>query len=83
MINDFKNTHHQKTALPLKTSNSLDNSLDNSTNSNNNTIGITSPPHFYSKRPKKLHLTRFKLFPKNVNFFNQKLITKPLHFLLH
>ena len=68
MVNDFKDTHHQKPALPLKTSKSLDNSLDTSTNSINNPTGITSPPSFYTKRPNKLHMTRFNLFPKRLQF---------------
>ena len=51
MVNDLKDTHHQKPTLPLKTSKSLDNSPDNSTSSINNQTGITSPPLFYTKRP--------------------------------
>ena len=50
MVNDLKDTHHQKPTLPLKTSKSLDNSPDNSTSSINNHTGITSPPLFYTKR---------------------------------
>ena len=47
MVNDRKDTHHQKPTLPLKTSNSLDNFPDTSTNSINNHTGVTSP-HFVS-----------------------------------
>ena len=73
MINDLRDTHHQKHALPLKTSKSLDNSPDNSTNSINNHTGITSPPPFYTKRPKKLHMTQFKLFQKRHPFLQFKI----------
>ena len=83
MVNDLKDTHPQKPTLPLKTSKYLDNFPDNSTNSINNHTGITSPPPLYTKRPNKLHMTRFNLFPKNIRFLIRKLITEPLHFLLH
>ena len=55
MVNDLKDSHHQKPTLSIKTSKSLDNLPDNSTNSINNHTGITSPPPFYTKRPNKLH----------------------------
>ena len=44
--------------------------------------GITSPPPFYTKRPKKLHLPKFKLFPKRHHFSHPKTIlqTTPLPF---
>ena len=69
MINDLKDTHHQQPTLPLKTSKSLDNFPDNSTNTKNNYTGNTSPPRFYTKRPNKFHVTRFKLSPKKLPFF--------------
>ena len=76
----LKDTHHQKPALPLKTSKPLDNSLENSTNSISNPTGITSPPPFYTKRLNKLHMTRFILFPKRLQFLQSKIIhrTSPL-----
>ena len=71
MVNNHKNTHHQQPTLPLKTSKSLDNFPDNSTISINNHTGISSPPFFY-KRPQKLQMTRFKLFPKRRPFLQPK-----------
>ena len=73
MVNDLRDTHHQKPALPLKTSKSSDNSLDNSTISINNHTGITSPPPFYTKRPNTLHMTRSKLFPERRHFLQSKI----------
>ena len=72
MANDFKDTQHQQPTLPLKTYKSLDNFPDNSTNSINNHTGITSPPTFYTKRPNKLHMTRFNLLPKKRPFLQSK-----------
>ena len=72
MVNDLKDTRHQQPTLPLKTSKFLDNSPDNSNISINNHTGITSPPPFYTKRPNKLHLTRFKLFSKKRLFLQSK-----------
>ena len=46
------------------TDNPLDDFSDNQTISINYQTGTTSPPPFYTKRPNKLHITRFKLFPK-------------------
>ena len=70
MVNDLTDTHHKKPKLALQTSKSLDNFSDkldnfpdNQTISINIPTGITSPPPFYTKRQKKLRMTRFKLFP--------------------
>ena len=76
MVNNLKDTHHQKPALPLKTSKSLDNSLDYSTNSIYNPNGLISPPLFYTKRPNILHMTRFKLFSKRRQFLQSKINNK-------
>ena len=73
MVNDRRDTHHQKPTLPLKTSKSLANFPDISTNSINNHTGITSAPLFYTKRPNKLHMTLFKLFPKKRLFLQYKI----------
>ena len=73
MVNDLRDTHHQKPTLPLKTSKSLDNSPDNSTKSINNHTGITSPPPFCTKRPNKLHISRYKSFPKRRPFLQSKI----------
>ena len=74
MVND--DTHHYKPILALQTSESLDNCSDNPTNSISNPTGIISPPLFYTKRPNKLHMTRFKLFPKRRPFLRSKLIPR-------
>ena len=73
MVNNIKDTHHQKPALPLKTSKLLDNSLDYSTNSIYNPNGIFFPPPFYTKRPNILHMTRYKLFSKRRQFLQLKI----------
>ena len=72
MVNDLRNTHHQKSTSTLKTSKSLNNCPDKSTNLINNHFGITFPPPFYTKRPNKLHMARFKLFPKRRPFLQSK-----------
>ena len=65
MVNDLNHTHRKKPKLALPTSKSQDNFSntlnpfsDNQALSINNTNGITSPPPFYTKRPKKVCLTR-------------------------
>ena len=94
MVNDFPDTHHKKHKLPFQTSKSLtyvtDNPLedfsDNQTKSDNNPTGSTSPPPFYTKRPNKLRMTRFKLFPKrqqlskpNIKYTTSTLASSPEH----
>ena len=72
MVNDPTDTHHHKPKLALQTSkplthmtdNPLDDFSDNQKNFVNNPTSITSPPPFYTKRPNRLQMTRFKLFPK-------------------
>ena len=79
MVNDLNNTHYEKHKLALQTSKSLDNFSDklnyfpdNQTNPLNNPIGITFPPPFCTKRPNKIRMTRFKLFPKRQLFSQLK-----------
>ena len=93
MVNDLIDTHHKKPNLALQTSkaltymtdNPLDDFSDNQTNSINDPTGITYPQPFYSKRPNRLHMTRFKLFPKSKQFHQPKIIqrTSTLHSTLH
>ena len=71
MVNDLNRTHRKNPKLALPTFISQENFSDtllpfsdNQTPSINNTNGITSPPHFYTKRRNKFSLTRLKLFPK-------------------
>ena len=73
MVNDLIDTHHHKPLLPLQTSKSLDNFSDNPTSLIIIHTGITSPPPFYTKRPNKLHMTRFKLFPKRRPFLQSNI----------
>ena len=80
MVNDLTDTHHKKPKSALQTSkcltNMTDNPLegfsDNQTISINNPTGITFPSPFYTKRPNKLHMTRFKLFPRRKQFHQPK-----------
>ena len=74
MLNDLSDTHHRKPKLAPQTSKALDNLSDNPTNSMNNPTGITPPPPFYTKRPTKLHTSRFKLFSKRQQI-SQPIIT--------
>ena len=76
MEKDIDDAHHKKPILATQTSKALthmtDNPLedfsDNQTNSINTPTGIISPPPFYTKGPNRLHMTRFKLFPKRKQF---------------
>ena len=81
MANDLHNTQNKKPKNSLFHSKSLDHLADTSATLINHPTGITSPPPFYSKRPKTLHLPKFKLFPKRHHFSHPKLLFKQLHFL--
>ena len=77
MVNDQNHTHRKKPRLAFPTSKSQDNFSDtlnpfsdNQTPSINETNGITSHSPFYTKRPNKFRLTRFKLFPKTITTFS-------------
>ena len=56
------------------TDNPLNDFSDNQTNSIINQTGFTSPPPFYTKRPKpnSLQMTTFELFPKRKQFHQPK-----------
>ena len=62
----------QKPKSTLFKSKSLDHFSDTSTNLINHSTGITSPPPFYTKRPNKLQMPKFKLFPKRHDFSHPK-----------
>ena len=80
MVNDLTDTRHKKRKSALQTAkflthmtcNPIDIFSDNQTNSINNPTGITSPRPFYTKRPNRLHMTRFKIFPKRKQFHQPK-----------
>ena len=68
MVNDLHDTQSKKPKNPFLKSKSLDHLSDTSTNLINHSTGITSPPPFYTKRPNKLQIPKFKLIPKRHNF---------------
>ena len=72
MVNDLKETQNREPKNTLLKSKSLDNFCDTSTNFINLSTGITSPPPFYTKRPNKLQMPKFKLFPKRHHFSHPK-----------
>ena len=72
MVNDLNDTHQRKPKIALSTSKSLDNLSDTPTNLINYSTGVTSPPPFYTKRPNKLQMSKFKLFPKKHHFSHSK-----------
>ena len=64
MVNDLNDPRKRKPKNKTPKSKSLDNFSDTSTNLYYHSTGITSPPPFYTKRPKKLQMSKFKLFPR-------------------
>ena len=68
MVNDLHNTQNKKPKNTLLKSKSLDHFFDTSTNLINYSTGITSPPPFYTKRPYKLQIPKFKSFLKRHHF---------------
>ena len=68
MVNDLHDTQNKKPENPFLKSKSLDHLSDTSTKLMNHSTGITSPPPFYTKRPNKLQIPKFKLFPKRHHF---------------
>ena len=72
MVNDLHNTQNKKPKNSLFKSKSLDHLSDTSVNLINHPTCITSPPPIYTKRPNKLHLPKFKLFPKRYYFSHPK-----------
>ena len=82
MVNGLHDTQNKKSKNPFLKSKSLDYLSDTSTNLINHSTGITSPPPFYTKRPNKLQLPKFKLFPKKHHFSHRKFLFNHLRFLL-
>ena len=76
MVNDLNDTQNRKPKNTLLKSKLLDNFLDTLTNFINHSTGITPPPPFYTKRPNKLQISKFNLFPKR-HHFSQPKITLP------
>ena len=77
MVNDLHDTQNKKPKNPFFKSKSLDHLSDTSTNLINHSTGITSPPPFYTKRPNKLQIPKFKLFPKRHHFSHPKITFQP------
>ena len=77
MVNDLHDTQNKKPKNPFLKSKSLDHLSDTSTNLINHSTGITSPPHFYTKRPNKLQIPKFEIFPKRHHFSQPKITFQP------
>ena len=77
MVNDLHDTQNKKPKNSFLKSKPLDHLSDTSTNLINHSTGITSPPPFYTKRPKKLQIPKFKLFPKRHYFSHPKITFQP------
>ena len=72
MVNDLNETQNKKPEKTLFESKPLDNFIHTSTNLIIHSTGNTSPPPFYTKRPNKIQLTKFNLFPKRHHNSHQK-----------
>ena len=72
MVNDLHDSQNKKPKNPFLKSKSLDHLSDTSTKLINHSTGITSPPPFYTKRPNKLQIPKFELFPKRHHFSHLK-----------
>ena len=77
MVNDLHDTQNKKPKNPFFKSKSLDHLSDTSTNLISHSPGITSTPPFYTKRPNKLQIPKFKLFPKRHHFSQPKITFQP------
>ena len=77
MVNDLHDTQNKKPKNSFFKSKSLDHLSDTSTNLIKHSIGITSLPPFYTKRPKKLQIPKFILFPNRHNFSQPKITFQP------
>ena len=72
MVNDLNDNQNKKPKNTLLKSKLLDHFSDTSTNLINHSTGLTSPPPFYTKRPNKLQIPKFKIFPKRHHFSHPK-----------
>ena len=77
MVNDLHDTQTKKPKNHFLKSKSPNHLSDTSTNLINHSTGITSPPPFYTKRPNKLQMPKFKLFPKRHHFSQPKITFQP------
>ena len=77
MVIDLNDAQNKKPKHTLLKSKSLDHFSDTSTNLINHSTGITSPPPFYTKRPNKLQIPNFILFPKKKHFYQPKITLHP------
>ena len=77
MVNDLHDTQNKKPKSPFFKSQSLDHLSDTPTNLINHSTGNTSLPPFYTKRPNKLQILKFKLFPKRHHFSHPKYTFQP------
>ena len=59
MVNDLHDSQNKKPKNPFLKSKSPDHISDTSTILITHSTGITSPPHFYTKRPNKLQMPKF------------------------
>ena len=78
MVNDLKEAQNKKPKSTLLKSKSSDNFIDTSRNFIIHSTDVTSPPPFYTKRPNKLQVPIFNLFPKRHHNSHKK--TAPLPF---
>ena len=72
MVNDLHDNQNKNQNNPLLKSESLNHFSDTSTTLINHSTGNTSPPPFYTKRPNKFQIPKFKLFPKRHHFSHPK-----------
>ena len=73
MVKNLNDTQNRKPENTLLKSKSLDNFPDTSTNLINHSTGPTSHPPFYTKRPNKLQMPKFKVFPKKRHISHPKI----------
>ena len=72
MVNDLNDTQNKKPKNTLFKFKSLDKFSDTSAHLIIHSTGITSTTPFYTKRPDKLQIPKFKLLPKRHHFSHPK-----------
>ena len=83
MVSDLNETQNEKPKSTLFKSKSLDNFIDTSTNLINLSTDVTSPPPFYTKRPKKFQFPKINLFLKRHHTSHQKTAQLPFSPVQH
>ena len=73
MVNGLNDTQNRKPKTTLLKTKSLDSLSDTSTNLIHHFTDITSPPPFYTKRPNKLQIPKYEIFPKRHHFSQPKI----------